>query len=392
MAERLDDITYGQTGSSNTFNPRSVSLDIRTPEELAAVNQFLITLGRDVSASRQSLHSSNPHSSLSSNYFDVANLAQLGLSDIPGLPGVNDFSGDQSDQSYATSHQYPNGPYSSRSVPVPLSNMYTTMETSLKYNGHYNPGRSAQQYQGSYGTHYQYSTPSMDGGSPHSTISTPVTTDTQVPLPMSDFDFQRSRDIPHVAHLAPPEYSSKPMRSMVALKSLPLADRPALVEPRPSLAQSSQRSIGLPSLSDRKPVLISKSESLYPMLTPGDKRVTLPPLSAIYRSPSSQPRSYHSVPHFHESSSVQSSFGSGHAILPSFSSIDLLAPRERQCEDQLVNDVKMMDLEKRDLISREQRKRHADLILGLLVKINGDFKNNYGQPISLPQDAEMTTA
>jgi len=52
----------------------------------------------------------------------------------------------------------------------------------------------------------------------------------------------------------------------------------------------------------------------------------------------------------------------------------------------------MMDLEKRDLISREQRKRHADLILELLVKINDDFKNKYSQPISLPQDAEMTTA
>jgi len=389
MAERLDDIAYGQTGSYNTFNPRSVSLDIRTPEELAAVNQFLVTLGRDVSAPRQSLHSSNPHSSLSSNYFDAANFAQLGLSDMPGLPGVNDFSGDQS---YAAGHQYPNGPYSSRSVPVSLSNIYTPMETSLKYNGHYNSGRSAQQYQGPYGAHYQYSTPSMDGGSPHSTISTPGTTNPQVPLPMSDFDFQRMRGIPHVAHLAPPEYSSKPMRSMVALKSLPLVDRPALVEPRPSLAQSSQRSNGLPNLSDRKPVLIPKPGPLYPMLTPGDKRVTLPPLSAIYRSPSSQPRSYHSAPHFHESSSVEPSFGSGHAILPSFSSIDLLAPRERQCEDQLVNDVKMMDLEKRDLISKEQRKRHADLILELLVKINGDFKNKYGQPMSLPQDVEMAAA
>jgi len=388
MAERLDDIAYGQPGSSNTFNPRSVSLDIRTPEELAAVNQFLVTLGRDVSAPRQSLHSSNPHSSLSPNYFDATNLAQMGLSDMPGLPGVNDFSGDQS---YAAGHQYPNGSYSSRSVPVPLSSMYTTMETSLKYNSHYNSGRSAQQYQGSYGTHY-YSTPSMDGGSPHSTISTPVTTTPQVPLPMSDFDFQRMRNIPHVAHLAPPEYSSKPMRSMVALKSLPSADRPALVEPRPSLAPSSQRSIELPSLSDRKPGLISKPESLYPMLTTGDKRVTLPPLSAIYRSLSSQPRSYHSALHFHESSSAESSFRLGHAILPSFSSIDLLVPRERQCEDQLVNDVKMMDLEKRALISREQRKRHADLILDLLVKINGDFKNKYGQPISLSQDVEMATA
>jgi len=30
------------------FNPRSVSFDVRTPQELAAVNEFLITLGRDV--------------------------------------------------------------------------------------------------------------------------------------------------------------------------------------------------------------------------------------------------------------------------------------------------------------------------------------------------------
>jgi len=52
----------------------------------------------------------------------------------------------------------------------------------------------------------------------------------------------------------------------------------------------------------------------------------------------------------------------------------------------------MMDLEKRDLISKEQRKRHADLILELLVKINGDFKNKYGQPMSLPQDVEMAAA
>ncbi|KII94164.1 hypothetical protein PLICRDRAFT_36400 [Plicaturopsis crispa FD-325 SS-3] len=34
------------------FNPRSVSLDIRTPEELAAVNEFLVTLGRDVAHGR----------------------------------------------------------------------------------------------------------------------------------------------------------------------------------------------------------------------------------------------------------------------------------------------------------------------------------------------------
>ena len=34
--------------AQQTFNPHSVHLDIRTPEELAAVNQFLVALGRDV--------------------------------------------------------------------------------------------------------------------------------------------------------------------------------------------------------------------------------------------------------------------------------------------------------------------------------------------------------
>ena len=400
MAERLNDIAYGPTGSSNTFNPRSVSLDIRTPEELAAVNEFLVTLGRDVSAPRQSLHISNSHSSLYPNYFDAANLAQLGLSDMPGLPEPNDFS---DDQPYA-GHQYTNGSCSSRSVPVPSSNMYTTMETSAKLNGNYNLGRSAQQYQSSYGTHHhQYSTPSMDGGSPHSTVSAPVTTTPQVPLPVSGFDFHRMRSIPHVAQLAPPEYSSKPMRPMVALRSLPSDDRPTLIEPRSSLAQSSPRNIGPPTSSDRNLVSISKPGSLYPMLTPGDKRVTLPPLSTICRSPS-QPRSYYSVSHHRESTpSSAESFEPGNAILPSFSDIDSLAPRARcpQPEDQLVNDVKMMDLEKRNLALGEQRKRHAELILELLVKINSDFKSKYDLPISLPlptvpafspRDVEMTAA
>ncbi|KAJ3483376.1 hypothetical protein NLJ89_g12068 [Agrocybe chaxingu] len=83
MAERLNNIAYTQNGGSNSsFNPRSVSLDIRTPEELAAVNEFLITLGRDVSGSvRPSGTSSHSSSNFSpENYFDPANLSQLGLS------------------------------------------------------------------------------------------------------------------------------------------------------------------------------------------------------------------------------------------------------------------------------------------------------------------------
>ena len=101
--------------SHSGFNPRSVSLDIRTPEELAAVNSFLVTLGRDVTAlntdahhhshSHRSSHSRSSrrdkvsrhhhhhrHSSMDTasdfgggNLFDAASLAQLGLAGMPGL-------------------------------------------------------------------------------------------------------------------------------------------------------------------------------------------------------------------------------------------------------------------------------------------------------------------
>ncbi|KAF9040390.1 hypothetical protein BDZ89DRAFT_919588, partial [Hymenopellis radicata] len=48
MAERLNHLAYSYQQNPANFNPRSVSLDIRTPEELAAVNEFLVTLGRNV--------------------------------------------------------------------------------------------------------------------------------------------------------------------------------------------------------------------------------------------------------------------------------------------------------------------------------------------------------
>jgi hypothetical protein len=64
----------------------------------------------------------------------------------------------------------------------------------------------------------------------------------------------------------------------------------------------------------------------------------------------------------------------------------------------------MMDLEKRSRTTsgREQRKKHAELILDLLVTINSDFKRKYGLPRTLPllrsvatqspRDVEMTAA
>ncbi|KAJ7131456.1 hypothetical protein C8R44DRAFT_904546 [Mycena epipterygia] len=46
--DRLNHISYPHHHGGVGFNLRSMSLDIRTPEELAAVNDFLITLSHDV--------------------------------------------------------------------------------------------------------------------------------------------------------------------------------------------------------------------------------------------------------------------------------------------------------------------------------------------------------
>jgi hypothetical protein len=413
MAERLNNIAYSQHGpvavASSNFNPRSVSLDIRTPEELAAVNEFLLTLGRDVSHGvRHSPQSSHPHSSLPSNYFDEASLSQMGIAGMPGLPGSNDFSGDQS-------YHYANSSYSSRSAPIQGSypNVYPTMEAPMKYGGGYAPGRrTSSQYQGSYRSHYQHPTPPLEGGSPHSTVSTPVTTTPpQMSLSVSDLELQRSMTVPHVAQLVPPDYPPKSMRSMVALKTIPSTDRPAPIEPRLPLAHAtSSASRNKPSNNNHKLASISKPGSLYPLLTSGDKCITLPPLSAIYRSPSptSPPLRHRYTPYSRENtpSSTDSSPYPRQTVLPSFNYISSPAfpPRndqkEREPEDQLANGVGLMDIEKRKHISIEQRKRHAELILNLLVTININYKRKYGQMGSLPpltvpahptRDVEMST-
>ncbi|EDR10413.1 uncharacterized protein LACBIDRAFT_317311 [Laccaria bicolor S238N-H82] len=88
MAECLNNLVYHQHGNtdenySTSFNPRSTSLEIRTPEELAAVNEFLLTLGRDVSDGR---HQPVPSPNLPTDAFDAANLSQFGLAGMPGLP------------------------------------------------------------------------------------------------------------------------------------------------------------------------------------------------------------------------------------------------------------------------------------------------------------------
>ncbi|PPQ71128.1 hypothetical protein CVT24_009864 [Panaeolus cyanescens] len=393
MAERLNNIAYQQNGPSphhpsSTFNPRSVSLDIRTPEELAAVNQFLVTLGRDVSGSLRPpvppSHSNFP----SDSYFDPANLSQLGLAGMPGLPAS---SSNFPENPYTTNEQpqYGNPSYSSRSShPSVQSNPYgypAMNDSSMGYspsstdypsNGsrRSNHGSGMQRY-------YHHPTPPLESSSPHSTASTPVTTTPpQVPMSMPpDFDYIRtSRGPPPVAHLAPPEYINKPMRPAIPLKSLPSNSqpptRPPVGEPKYSLSAHRPK----PSTSS-----ISKPGSLYPLLTSGDIQYKLPPLNRMFRSPS--PPSRESTP-----SSTHSSPILQPTVLPSIHSLARSAGSRSPVSDDLSSKIGQID------ISPDERRRHAELILEMLVSINSDFKRRQQSarpPHSPPtRDIEMTVA
>lgn len=123
MAERLSSLAYAQQQYGNLpssssqqqqqyqhqqqFNPRSISLDIHSPEELAAVNEFLLTLGKDITSTSQasarrhqqapdysSHHHAQPQQAPLANlgspasYFDAVSLSQLGLANMPGIPSL----------------------------------------------------------------------------------------------------------------------------------------------------------------------------------------------------------------------------------------------------------------------------------------------------------------
>ncbi|TFK36915.1 hypothetical protein BDQ12DRAFT_653749 [Crucibulum laeve] len=413
MAERLNNIAYTQHNSGHhphNFNPRSVSLDIRTPEELAAVNEFLVTLGRDVSGNGRQPQgpASHPNNFPSENYFDPVSLGQLGLAGMPGMPGSNASFNDNS-YSNNNSQQFSNAYHSSRSTHPSVqpaqygSSMYPTMNDSSMtysptsdYSSH--SSRQSRKYsnmsnQSFSGQHYHHPTPPLESsGSPHSTVSTPVTTTPpQIPLSMPDaFDYHRGlRGASAVAHLTAPEYMSKAMRPMVPLKTAPAGSHDAdsgrsePTEPKPSTPSHRGPPAKLPS--------ISKPSSLYPLLTSGDIQYKLPPLNRMYREES--PPSRESTP-----SSTHSSPIAQTTVLPSITSI---ASGTRSPEsDELAKEVGRIELDRTKEISAEERKRHADLILKLLVNINNDFKERYGSQASSgallanerSRDVEMTAA
>ncbi|TBU49317.1 hypothetical protein BD309DRAFT_986623 [Dichomitus squalens] len=309
MAARLSNLAYQQSLSSATsggppptsmsqgpsFPPRSVSFDIRTPEELAAVNEFLITLGRDVAGAaahpRHQHSHSVPHANIDeASFFDPANLAQLGLAGMPGMPSapgpgsgasyhgdsgfipINEFShhGPSSYASRSSQHSiqsvqfglYPSAQDIGPGAAFPYTTNRFRAQRASATDEHLSLGGLPQFHGQTYSAqnYSHYLTPPLDmggsaGASPlssHSGMSTPPhSTPPHIPLTVSPesaaaFDFVRTGRAPPPVQLAPVDYSAKNMRTVIPLRSAgpsssaspassscsTLATRPEPVEPK----------------------------------------------------------------------------------------------------------------------------------------------------------------
>jgi hypothetical protein len=385
MAERLNLVGGQQIDfpvQSSSFNPRSIAVEIRTPEDLAAVNDFLVTLARDASANPRPQQPTAQV--LSDDFFDPLNLSQLGLEGMPGL-GTNHFN-----QNTYTSHApqtYPS--YHTDRVTNPSLSAHQS--ASYGYTLHGQSRRQTRQdpSYSHHSTYYHHPTPPLDNSS-HSTTSTPGSvTPPHAPLSTPDsgavFDYLRpARGPAPVAHLEPMDRINKTIRHTVQLRSVPgetMQDlgRPEPVEPR--LSQPIHR--GPPA---RLTSLSSVSAPLYPSLKLQVDKYKLPPLN--YRS--SSPSSRDSTP-----SSSPSSPASHHTVLPSLRSITCDSEPEQEDLAKKVDGIDIRNAMKE--ICPEERRRHVSLIRDILVAINTEYRERYGTPqlavdSGTSRDVEMAPA
>ncbi|KAG7452412.1 uncharacterized protein BT62DRAFT_302372 [Guyanagaster necrorhizus] len=325
MADRLSFVEHN-------FNPRSVSVEIRSPEELAAVNEFLVTLGRNVAGRPHPPSVAAASFPPAPDYFDPVALSQLGLAGMPGMPPSH-------------AHYSPEpAPYPTNSPPQQYANYstqqrYPSLAEYPSSADYHRRNSSVSSVSPVSSTRYMSSAPYHPSPSAEHTTTQPL-----------DFDYIRaSRGPPPPATISPLEYVNKAMRPMVPLKSVPTASKPSPVEPKllqdvhrgppAKLTSSSSSSLFASSPPSSSPE--KKKGSLYPLLTSGDAQYKLPPLT---------------------SSSPQKT-------LPGIRSIS--------------DDLSRIELRE---ITFEERRHHAELIKDLLVSVNSDYKRRNGTPKSVMKD------
>ena len=426
MAERLSNLAHAQSLSSTTvaphppgFNPRSISFDIRSPEELAAVNEFLITLGRNVTGgpvSRQAQNSAEYQAPQS--YFDAQGLRQLGLAGMPGIPsGPGSGAGYHGDVGYGSSaginHHLPEG-YPSRTShpsvqPVQYGSLYPSLPESQAYpsppyagdmrRASLSPRHDMEassfggpQFQPASVSHFSIPQQDLVGGaspvSSHSARSTPPTgTPPHLAESFVSFDYVRPSRAPAAVQLDPVDYASRTLRQVTLLRTAPGANlgKPEPMEPRLPSGPVRGPPARLTSATS-SPSASTSLGSLYPLLkTTGDAQYKLPPLQHKYRSPSPlttptmSPLSRASTISPPPSMDVEEDHSSGSATPEPMPQQLAMLPGIRT----LTREVGRIALESRIKareVSEVERSRHAELLRDMLVNINGEYKRRYGTP------------
>ncbi|KAI0053453.1 hypothetical protein FA95DRAFT_1592200 [Auriscalpium vulgare] len=425
MAERLSSLAGYSNGGSGAdpggFNPRSVSLDIRSPEELAAVNQFLLTLGRDVesvaSSTRTASHNNagtNPQTFSSAGYFDYTHLSQLGLTGMPGIPANS--AGFTHDAPFVTSSgggQYPSNaffhapsaarPSQQQQQPVLHPAAYHAMypsahdvpattyspqvyERRISNTQHLSGGVPVAPTSGpayvsgvAYPQHAMHPTPPLERGSPHSTLSSPSNaTPPHVPSTDNSAMFEHlgraARGMLPVAALGPVDYGGKAMRNIVPLKAVPPPNSTSAEAPRddtpPTPPPLRRAELPAASASASAP---SSSGRLYPQLIEGDLDLKLAPLHRRYPTPS-PPASPKPASASARAPPVSAS---PPPQLPSLRSITEYAAKPKAppatADERLARGFERLGLG----AGVENRKQHAALIRDMLVLINERYREKF---------------
>ena len=387
MADRLTSLAYTDvtnSASNGTFSPRSVSVDIRSQEELEAVNQFLLTLGRDVTSVQESRPNSN--SQPFSHYFDYSELSQLGLTGMPGISVSNTASNSQNTYSSSSSQYSSHTPFYASNASVRAGQQHAS---GSSYSGSMYPSVNGLTNQGlssaanierrvSNGTFalptsstfpavgypqtsplgHVHLTPPLDSSSPPSSLSSPSSS-TPPHLPHTDSIYERSsRPVPS-ADLAPVDYTTKSMHRTLQLKSIPVRSP----SPDDSEHSSSSSALGSSSLALSPPSsrLGGLGRPLYPLLTSGDDDLKLPPLQKSYPglSPPSSPAYDHTTM----------------PVLPSLREVAASAGTSTSGVDEPLS--RRLDSLKLNGGSNDNRARHAALIRDLLVTINERYRARF---------------
>ncbi|KAH7904068.1 hypothetical protein BJ138DRAFT_36096 [Hygrophoropsis aurantiaca] len=245
MAERLNHIACAENLSHyDDFNPHPVAYDIQTPEELAAVNDFLVALGRDVTVPMQR---GGQGGERYYPYFDDLSLNRLGLAGLPGLPTVtgatyphdSGYTQANAQPSHYLSNTYPSSPGIRSSRP-------SVQQQYDAYSGLHTPTPSATSPANNYGMQSRhvsahaaheyaldipYNSPhyhSLSHGptSSHSlspSFTPPSATPSHnpsIPDPFAQFDYVRnSRGPAPPVQLAAPEYTRNSMHTITPLNT-----------------------------------------------------------------------------------------------------------------------------------------------------------------------------